>query len=83
MLVAQECGRVLAGAPLLGLLPASALLRRRRGDASLEAVAAGELRAAWLPARPPERPRRGLDGRPAQRQGTAPRAARDASTATA
>jgi alkylation response protein AidB-like acyl-CoA dehydrogenase len=52
MLVLQECGRVLAGVPLLGLLPASALLQAG-GDASLDAVAAGEARPAWLPARPP------------------------------
>jgi alkylation response protein AidB-like acyl-CoA dehydrogenase len=52
MLVVQECGRVLAGAPLLGLLPASALLQAA-GDESLEAVAAGDVRPAWLPARPP------------------------------
>ena len=52
MLVAQECGRVLAAVPLLGLLPASALLQAA-GSESLEAVAAGELRPAWLPARPP------------------------------
>jgi alkylation response protein AidB-like acyl-CoA dehydrogenase len=52
MLVAQECGRVLAGVPLLGLLPATALLQSA-GDASLEAVAAGELRPTWLAARPP------------------------------
>jgi alkylation response protein AidB-like acyl-CoA dehydrogenase len=51
MLVAQECGRVLAPVPLLGLLPASALLQAA-GDEALEAVAAGELRPAWLPARP-------------------------------
>jgi alkylation response protein AidB-like acyl-CoA dehydrogenase len=52
MLVLQECGRVLAGVPLLGLLPASALLQAA-GDSSLRAVAAGEARPAWLPARPP------------------------------
>ncbi|MGZ8635051.1 MAG: acyl-CoA dehydrogenase family protein, partial [Solirubrobacteraceae bacterium] len=52
MLVTQECGRVLAGAPLLGLLPASGLLQAA-GDESLEAVAAGDVRPAWLPARPP------------------------------
>jgi alkylation response protein AidB-like acyl-CoA dehydrogenase len=52
MLVAEECGHVLAGAPLLGLLPATALLQAG-GDQSLEAVAAGEVRPAWLPARPP------------------------------
>jgi alkylation response protein AidB-like acyl-CoA dehydrogenase len=53
MLVAQECGRVLAGVPLLGLLPATALLDAG-GDARAERIAAGELRATWLPARPPD-----------------------------
>lgn len=52
MLVAQECGRVLATAPLLGLLPATAILQAA-GDEALEAVAAGEQRPTWLPARPP------------------------------
>ncbi|MEP6953180.1 MAG: acyl-CoA dehydrogenase family protein [Solirubrobacteraceae bacterium] len=52
MLVIQECGRVLAGVPLLGLLPATAILEAA-GDESLEAVAGGEQRPAWLPARPP------------------------------
>jgi alkylation response protein AidB-like acyl-CoA dehydrogenase len=52
MLVAQECGRVLAAAPLLGLLPASGLLQAADDDA-LEAVAAGDVRPTWLPARPP------------------------------
>ncbi|MEA2382734.1 MAG: hypothetical protein QOH72_2705 [Solirubrobacteraceae bacterium] len=53
MLVAQECGRVLAGVPLLGLLPASALLDAGGHDRTAD-VAAGEVRAAWLPARPPD-----------------------------
>jgi len=52
MLVAQEAGRVLAPAPLLGPLPASLLLDRGAADVT-EAVASGELKAAWLPARPP------------------------------
>jgi alkylation response protein AidB-like acyl-CoA dehydrogenase len=52
MLVAHECGRVLAGVPLLGLLPATALLDAA-GHERLESLAAGDLRAAWLPARPP------------------------------
>ncbi len=52
LLVAQEAGRVLAGAPLLGPLPASLLLDRG-GYARIGEVAAGELKAAWLPARPP------------------------------
>jgi alkylation response protein AidB-like acyl-CoA dehydrogenase len=52
MLVAEECGRVLASVPLLGLLPATAILDAA-GDESLAAVAAGQLRPAYLPARPP------------------------------
>ena len=52
MLVAQECGRVLAGVPLLGALPATALLDAA-GHQRMEAIAAGEVRTAWLPARPP------------------------------
>jgi alkylation response protein AidB-like acyl-CoA dehydrogenase len=54
MLVLGECGRVLAGIPLLGHLPATAIL----GDApnaveSLGDLATGERRAAYLPAQPP------------------------------
>jgi alkylation response protein AidB-like acyl-CoA dehydrogenase len=52
LLVAEECGRVLASVPLLGLLPATAILNAA-GDASLPAVAAGEQRPAFVPARPP------------------------------
>jgi alkylation response protein AidB-like acyl-CoA dehydrogenase len=52
LLVAEEVGRVLASVPLLGLLPASAILDAA-GDESLAAAAAGELRPAYLPARPP------------------------------
>jgi alkylation response protein AidB-like acyl-CoA dehydrogenase len=52
LLVAEECGRVLAGVPLIGLLPATALLNAA-GFASLEKVAAGELRPVFVAARPP------------------------------
>ena len=52
LLVAEECGRVLAAVPLLGQLPASAILDAA-GDESLESVASGELRPAYVPARPP------------------------------
>jgi alkylation response protein AidB-like acyl-CoA dehydrogenase len=52
MLVAEECGRVLASVPLLGLLPATAILDAA-GDETLGRVAAGELRPALVPARPP------------------------------
>ena len=53
MLVMAEAGRVLAGVPLLGHLPASALLDRV-GDERTAAVADGELRACFVPARPPD-----------------------------
>jgi alkylation response protein AidB-like acyl-CoA dehydrogenase len=52
LLVAEECGRVLAAVPLLGLMPAAAILDAA-GDETLAAVATGELRPAYLPARPP------------------------------
>ena len=42
LLVAEELGRVLASVPLLGLLPASAILNAA-GDETLEAIASGEL----------------------------------------
>ncbi len=52
LLVAEECGRVLASVPLLGLVPATAILNAA-SDESLEAIAGGELRPVYLPARPP------------------------------
>jgi alkylation response protein AidB-like acyl-CoA dehydrogenase len=52
MLVAEECGRVLAAVPLLGLVPATAILGAA-GDESLTAIAAGELRPVYMAARPP------------------------------
>jgi alkylation response protein AidB-like acyl-CoA dehydrogenase len=52
LLVAEECGRVLAGVPLLGSLPASAILNAG-GDSALADVASGELRPVYVPARPP------------------------------
>jgi alkylation response protein AidB-like acyl-CoA dehydrogenase len=52
LLVAEECGRVLASVPLLGLLPATAILNAV-GDHSLDQLAAGQLRPAYVPARPP------------------------------
>jgi alkylation response protein AidB-like acyl-CoA dehydrogenase len=52
MLVAEECGRVLASVPLLGLVPATAILDVA-GDESLQGVASGELRPVYVPARPP------------------------------
>jgi len=52
MLVSEECGRVLAAVPLLGLVPATAIMGAA-GDEPLETIASGELRPAYLPARPP------------------------------
>jgi alkylation response protein AidB-like acyl-CoA dehydrogenase len=52
MLVMTEAGRVLAGIPLLGHLPASALLDRA-ADERVAAIAEGELRACFVPACPP------------------------------
>ena len=52
MLVAEECGRVLAAVALLGVLPATAILDAA-GHASLDAVAAGDRRPVYVPARPP------------------------------
>ena len=52
MLVLEECGKVLAPTPLLGLLPASYVLDRA-GDEAAEAVADGSARAILVAARPP------------------------------
>jgi alkylation response protein AidB-like acyl-CoA dehydrogenase len=58
MLVLSECGRVLAGIPLLGHLPASAILNSAAGTdgvpAMLADLATGERRAAYLPTSPPD-----------------------------
>jgi alkylation response protein AidB-like acyl-CoA dehydrogenase len=55
MLVLGECGRVLAGIPLLGHLPASAILEAAPGGAPmLDELATGERRAAYLPVSPPD-----------------------------
>jgi alkylation response protein AidB-like acyl-CoA dehydrogenase len=54
MLVLGECGRVIAGIPLLGHLPATAILGDAPNAASLlEPLATGERRAAYLPVSPP------------------------------
>ena len=55
MLVLGECGRVLAAVPLLGHLPATAILDSCTAASELLApLAGGEQRAAYLPARPPD-----------------------------
>jgi alkylation response protein AidB-like acyl-CoA dehydrogenase len=54
MLVLGECGRVLASVPLLGHLPATAILNDCPNAAEfMPALARGERRAAYLPSRPP------------------------------
>ena len=54
MLVLGECGRVLAGVPLLGHLPATAILNDAPNAAEfLGALAEGERRVAYLPSCPP------------------------------
>jgi alkylation response protein AidB-like acyl-CoA dehydrogenase len=75
LLVAEECGRVLAAVPLLGLLPATALLAVA-GHPALEEIAAGELRPAYVPARPPDHAEHGWTVEPesGMRRVEAPRA---------
>jgi alkylation response protein AidB-like acyl-CoA dehydrogenase len=75
LLIAEECGRVLAAVPLLGLLPATAILNAA-DDESLPAVASGELRPVYLPARPPGELERGwtVDPRSGMARVEAPRA---------
>jgi alkylation response protein AidB-like acyl-CoA dehydrogenase len=75
LLVAEECGRVLAAIPVLGLLPASAILGSA-GDETLPAIAAGELRPAYVPARPPGdlEPAWTVDARSGLKRPPAPRA---------
>jgi alkylation response protein AidB-like acyl-CoA dehydrogenase len=54
MLVLSECGRVLASVPLLGHVPATAVLDGAEGqDDLLAALAEGEKRAAFVGAQPP------------------------------
>jgi alkylation response protein AidB-like acyl-CoA dehydrogenase len=54
MLVLGECGRVLAGIPLLGHLPASAIVNASPNAASwIGELASGDKRAAYLPSCPP------------------------------
>jgi alkylation response protein AidB-like acyl-CoA dehydrogenase len=76
MLVAEECGRVLAAVPLLGLVPATAILGAA-GDESLGPVAAGELRPVSVPARPPSDLEAGwtVEPRSGMARAEAPRAA--------
>jgi alkylation response protein AidB-like acyl-CoA dehydrogenase len=78
LLIAQEAGRVLAGVPLLGVLPAAMLLDRA-GSPHASAAASGELRVAWLPVRPPssKESRWTADPRAGLARAAAPRASVD------
>jgi alkylation response protein AidB-like acyl-CoA dehydrogenase len=79
MLVFSELGRVLAGVPLLGHLPASYLLDRA-GHAD-EALANGDTRAAYVAAKPPSdiEERWTVDARLGSTRGEAPAIADDGS----
>ncbi len=83
MLVAEECGRVLAGVPLLGVVPATAILQAA-GDESLHAVATGDVRPVYLPARPPSEMEPGwtVDLEVGMGRGPAPTATVDGDQAT-
>jgi len=54
MLVLGECGRVIAGIPLLGHLPATAILDASSQAPMIEELATGSKRAAYLPVSPPD-----------------------------
>jgi len=79
MLVMAECGRALAGVALLGHLPASGMLSAAtasaRTAAGLAELATGELRAAFLPVRPPDdlTPHWTVDPQVGMERGSAPR----------
>jgi len=79
MLVFSELGRVLAGVGLLGHLPATYLLDR--AGAADEALANGDARAAYVPAKPPGDvdPAWSVDARFGSTRGEAPRIADDGS----
>jgi alkylation response protein AidB-like acyl-CoA dehydrogenase len=83
LLVAEECGRVLASVPVLGVLPATAILDAA-GDQSLTAVAAGEQRPIYVPARPPSEleDRWTVDQRSGFARGVAPSATVDGDQVT-
>ncbi len=73
MLVLAECGRVLAGVPLLGHLPATAALEQvGAGQELLAQLASGQRRAAYLPAQPPSDVEEHWSGDPAHGAARAP-----------
>ena len=73
MLVLGECGRVLAGVPLLGHLPATAILSDAPRVAEyLPDLASGQRRAAYLPSQPPSDVHAEWSADPAHGMGRAP-----------
>jgi len=85
MLVAAECGRVLASVPLLGHVPATSVLDAASGQEDLlRRLAEGEVRAAFVPARPPGDldPDWTVDAARGHRRATAPLAEVDGQRAT-
>jgi alkylation response protein AidB-like acyl-CoA dehydrogenase len=83
LLVAEETGRALAGVPLIGVLPATAILDAA-GYGDLEQVASGDIRVAYLPARPPSAGDEGwtVDPRGGKARPSAPTATVDGDTVT-
>ena len=63
LLVAEECGRVLASVPLLGLLPATRSSTPPATSRCPQMAPPASCGPAYVPARPPERARAALDGR--------------------
>ncbi|MFN8131689.1 MAG: acyl-CoA dehydrogenase family protein [Solirubrobacteraceae bacterium] len=85
MLVSYECGRVLASVPLLGHVPATAILAAGEADAGLLGrLASGEARAATVLARPPssQESEWTVDAQRGAHRDPAPQAAVDGGTAT-
>jgi alkylation response protein AidB-like acyl-CoA dehydrogenase len=79
MLVLAEAGRVLASVPLLGHLPATALIGAGGlDDETLRKLASGELRAAYVAARPGDDvdPAWTVEPRSGRRRASAPQVAR-------
>ena len=83
MLVLGECGRALAPIPLLGHLPATAILAAAAAE-GIDELASGDRRAAYLPTRPPGDLVHGwtVDPHSGEARPAAPRAAIDGDTAT-
>ncbi|WP_372791427.1 acyl-CoA dehydrogenase family protein, partial [Paraconexibacter sp.] len=80
---AEETGRVLASVPYLGVLPATLILDAA-GHADLEQIATGDVRVAYVPARPPSQTVQGwtVDPRGGKARPAAPSATVEGDTVT-